>query len=220
MLLTRRTAGRALIATAAAAAMLLALPGAIGTTHAAAPDSNEAKAFLQELADRTIATLNQKELTQPQRIDAFRNLFATGFDVRSIGQFVAGRSWTKASEPQKVAYLQAFEDVTILTWALRFDQYSGEKLTIDRTREDGKAVLLESQIVRPGKESIRVDWRVEKGPNGWKILDIVAGGTSLAIAQRADYTAVIQQNNGEFDSLIRALRDKRHKLRQQAKLEN
>lgn len=218
MLLTRRMAGRALIATAAAASMLMALPGSIGPAMAAPAD--EAKAFLQELADRTIATLNQKELSQPQRIDAFRSLFSQGFDVRSIGQFVAGRSWTKASEPQKVAYLQAFEDVTILTWALRFDQYAGEKLTIDRTREDGKAILLESQIVRPGKDSIRVDWRVEKGPNGWKILDIVASGTSLAIAQRADYTAVIQQNNGEFDGLIRALRDKRQKLRQQAKLEN
>jgi len=217
MLLTRRMAGRA-IATAAVAAMLLTLPASIGSALAAPAD--EAKAFLQELADRTIATLNQKELSQPQRIDAFRNLFSKGFDVRSIGQFVAGRSWTRASEPQKIAYLQAFEDVTILTWALRFDQYAGEKLTIDRTREDGKAVLLESQIVRPGKDSIRVDWRVEKGPNGWKILDIVAGGTSLAIAQRADYTAVIQQNNGEFDGLIRALRDKRQKLRQQAKLEN
>jgi len=217
MLLTRRMAGR-VIASAAVASMLLALPGANGAALAAPAD--EAKAFLQELADRTIATLNQKELSQPQRIDAFRSLFSQGFDVRSIGQFVAGRSWTKASEPQKVAYLQAFEDVTILTWALRFDQYAGEKLTIDRTREDGKAVLLESQILRPGKDSIRVDWRVEKGPNGWKILDIVAGGTSLAIAQRADYTAVIQQNNGEFDGLIRALRDKRQKLREQAKLEN
>ncbi|MCC6468832.1 MAG: ABC transporter substrate-binding protein, partial [Alphaproteobacteria bacterium] len=41
-----------------------------------------------------------------------------------------------------------------------------------------------------------------------------------AIAQRADYTAVIQQNNGEFDGLIRALRDKQKKLRQQAKLED
>lgn len=218
MLLTRRFAGRALIATAAAASMLLALPGAIAPASAAAAD--EAKSFLQDLADRTISTLNQKQLSQQERIDAFRNLFSQGFDVRSIGQFVAGRSWSRATEPQKVAYLQAFEDVTILTWALRFDQYAGEKLAIDRVREDGKAVLLESSIVRPGKDSIRVDWRVEKGPNGWKILDIVAGGTSLAIAQRADYTSVIQQNNGEFDGLIKALREKRQKLRQQAKLEN
>jgi phospholipid transport system substrate-binding protein len=139
--------------------------------------------------------------------------------VPSIGQFVAGRAWTKATEPQKLAYLKVFEEVTILTWALRFEQYSGEKLSIERVREDGKAVMLESLIVRPGKDSIRVDWRIEKGKNGYKILDIVAEGTSLAIAQRADYTAVIQQSNGEFDGLIRALRDKQKKLRQQAKLE-
>jgi len=179
-----------------------------------------AKAFLQSLADRTIETLNHKELSMPQRIEAFRRLFAEGFDTHTIGRFVAGRAWTRASEPEKLAYLQVFEDVTILTWALRFDQYAGERLAIDRLREEGKAVMIESSIVRPGRESIRVDWRVEKGGDGYKILDIVAEGTSLAVAQRADYSAVIQQANGQFDALIKALRAKREKLRQQAKLEN
>ncbi|MCC7046389.1 MAG: ABC transporter substrate-binding protein [Alphaproteobacteria bacterium] len=216
---TRRLVG-GLIASAAVAFILQAAPPAAQSAMAASEHAEGAKAFLQSLADRTITTLNQKQLDQPQRIDAFRHLFAEGFDVPSIGQFVAGRAWTKATEPQKIAYLKVFEEVTILTWALRFEQYSGEKLSIEKIREDGKAVLLESLIVRPGKESIRVDWRIEKGKNGYKILDIVAEGTSLAIAQRADYTAVIQQSNGEFDGLIRALRDKQKKLRQQAKLEN
>jgi len=204
-----------LIAAAALVAAFQAAPAKAASDYA-----EGAKAFLQSLADRTITTLNQKQLAQPQRVDAFRQLFSEGFDVRSIGQFVAGRAWTRATEPQKVAYLQAFEEVTILTWALRFDQYKGEKLSIERVREDGRAVLLESLILRPNKDPIRVDWRVEKGKDGYKILDIVAEGTSLAIAQRADYTAVIQQNNGEFDGLIRALRDKQKKLRQQAQLEN
>jgi phospholipid transport system substrate-binding protein len=215
-MLTRRLVG-GLFATAAAVALVQAVPCA---ATAASEHAEGAKAFLQSLADRTITTLNQRQMAQKDRVDAFRSLFAEGFDVRSIGQFVAGRAWTKASEPQKVAYLQVFEEVTVLTWALRFDQYKGEKLSIEKVREDGKAVLLESLIVRPGKEPIRVDWRIEKGKDGYKILDIVAEGTSLAIAQRADYSAVIQQNNGEFDGLIRALRDKQKKLRQQAQLEN
>ena len=215
---TRRLVG-GLIATAAVAVLLQASPPAALSAMAASDHAEGAKAFLQSLADRTITTLNQKALPQPERVDVFRRLFAEGFDVRSIGQFVAGRAWTKATEPQKIAYLQVFEDVTILTWALRFDQYAGEKLSIERVREEGKAVLLESLIVRPGKDSIRVDWRIEKGKDGYKILDIVAEGTSLAIAQRADYSAVIQQSNGEFDGLIRALRDKQKKLRQLAKLE-
>lgn len=217
-MLTRRKLGRFLAVSALAGT--LGLFGAAPQAAAVSADADGAKAFLQQLADRTIATLNQKQLSQPQRIEAFRDLFSEGFDVPSIGQFVAGRAWSKATEPQKIAYLKVFEEVTILTWALRFDQYAGEKLSIERVREDGKAVLLESLIVRPGKESIRVDWRIEKGRNGYKILDIVAEGTSLAIAQRADYTAVVQANNGEFEGLIRALRDKREKLRQQAKLEN
>lgn len=212
-MLTRRSVGMAL-AIMATTALLPSRPA-----RAASEYAEGARNFLQELADRTIRALQQKDLPPPQRIDTFRRLFADGFDVPTIGRFVAGRSWQRATEPQKTAYLQVFEDVTILTWALRFDSYSGEKLEVDKVREDGKAVILETSIVRPNKSSIRVEWRIEKGPNGYKILDIIAEGTSLAIAQRADYAAVIQQSNGEFDGLIRALRNKREKLRQAAKLE-
>ncbi|MCK6449424.1 MAG: ABC transporter substrate-binding protein [Alphaproteobacteria bacterium] len=213
-MLTRRGVGMALLMMTAAA--LLSPPE---HARAASEHAEGARSFLQGLADRTIAVLNQKDLPPPKRIQTFRQLFADGFDVPTIGRFVAGRSWQRATEPQKTAYLQVFEDVTILTWALRFDQYAGERLEIDRVREDGKAVILESSIIRPGKGSIKVEWRIEKGKDGYKILDIIAEGTSLAIAQRADYSAVIQQSNGEFEGLIRALRDKREKLRQQAKLE-
>jgi phospholipid transport system substrate-binding protein len=212
-MLTRRAVGIAILSAA------LAASAAVRPAAAASEYAEGARQFLQNLADRTIEVLNKKDLTQPQRIEVFRQLFAEGFDVPTIGKFVAGRAWTKATDPQKAAYLAVFEDVTILTWALRFDQYAGEKLVIDNLREEGKAVLLESSIIRPGKPSIRVDWRIEKGSEGYKILDIVAEGTSLAIAQRADYTAVVQQNQGQFDGLIKALRDKRQKLRQQAKLE-
>jgi phospholipid transport system substrate-binding protein len=212
-MLTRRVVGIAVFAAALVAAAL------VRPAAAASENAEGARAFLQDLADRTIAVLNRKETSSPQRIETFRRLFADGFDVPAIGKFVAGRAWTKATDPQKTAYLAVFEDVTILTWALRFDQYAGEKLVIDSLREEGRAVLLESSIIRPGKSPIRVDWRIEKGGQGYKILDIVAEGTSLAIAQRADYSAVIQQSNGQFDGLIKALRDKREKLRREAKLE-
>lgn len=211
-MLTRRAVGIAIVLAA-----LAAVP--VSPAAAASENAEGARVFLQDLADRTIAVLNQKDLSSPKKIETFRRLFADGFDVPAIGKFVAGRAWTKATDPEKAAYLSVFEDVTILTWALRFDQYAGEKLSIDKLREEGKAVLLESSIIRPGKPSIRVDWRIEKGGHGYKILDIVAEGTSLAIAQRADYSAVIQQSNGQFDGLIKALRDKREKLRREAKLE-
>lgn len=212
-MLTRRAVGIAILAAAMAAG------AAMRPAAAASENAEGARAFLQDLADRTIAVLNKKDIGSPQKIYTFRKLFTGGFDVPAIGRFVAGRAWIKATDPEKTAYLAVFEDVTVLTWALRFEQYSGEKLVIDNLREEGKAVLLESSIIRPGKPPIRVDWRIEKGGSGYKILDIVAEGTSLAIAQRADYSAVVQQSNGQFTGLIKALRDKREKLRREAKLE-
>ena len=40
------------------------------------------------------------------------------------------------------------------------------------------------------------------------ILDIVIEGISLAVTQRSEFVSVIEQNNGEIDSLISLLEEK------------
>ncbi|MGQ0677664.1 MAG: MlaC/ttg2D family ABC transporter substrate-binding protein [Rhodospirillales bacterium] len=173
--------------------------------------------FVKELADGAIATINEKGLPLDRRIAKFRALFLDGFDVPTIGRFVMGRAWARATEEQQRAYLKAFEEVTLLTWALRFNEYSGETLKLTATRAEGRVAFVESQVVRPGRDPVRVEWRIERPAGQYKIMDIAVEGSSMAVAQRADFSSVLQQNQGKVDGLIAALDRKLAQLADKAK---
>ncbi len=173
--------------------------------------------FVKELADSAIAVINEKNLPLDRRIEKFRQLFIGGFDVPTIAQFVMGRAWVRATDEQKQAYLKAFEGMTLLTWALRFSEYNGETLKLNNARSEGRIVFVDSTLIRPGRDPVRVEWRIERPAGAYKIMDIAVEGSSLAVAQRSDFAAVLQQNQGKVDGLIAALNTKLAQLTAKAK---
>ncbi|MCK6449425.1 MAG: ABC transporter substrate-binding protein [Alphaproteobacteria bacterium] len=207
MILSRRAA-----LAGAAATFVLA-----GQARAESAFGDGAGVFIKDLADRAIGVLNDRSMPVQRRVDSFRALFLEGFDVPTIAQFVMGRAWARATDEQRQTYLRVFEEVTLLTWALRFNEYAGETLKLDKTRvEGGRVAFVDSQVVRPGRDPVKVQWRIERPRGAYKILDIVVEGSSMAVAQRADYSAVLQQGNGKVDALIAALNTKLDQLNQKA----
>ena len=51
-----------------------------------------------------------------------------------------------------------------------------------------------------------VNWRVLKGPDGWKIVDVQAQGVWLAVVEQQDFTSTLANANGNIDVLINQLR--------------
>ncbi len=197
---------------------VLAASAALPPRGAHASDfSDGAGVFVKELADAAIAAINEKALPVDRRLAKFRELFIAGFDVPVIAQFVMGRAWARATDEQKAQYLKAFEEVTLLTWALRFNDYSGETLKVNSTRAEGRVAFVDSVVVRPGRDPVRVEWRIERPAGEYKIIDITVEGSSMAVAQRADYSAVLQQNQGKVGGLIAALNNKLAQLNAKAK---
>lgn len=193
------------------------LAAGLASMPAGASDfADGAGVFVKELADGAIGVINEKGLPLDRRIEKFRQLFLSGFDVPTIGQFVMGRAWTRATDEQKRSYLKTFEEVTLLTWALRFNEYNGETLKLNNTRAEGRIVFVESVVVRPGRDPVRVEWRIERPAGSYKIMDIAVEGSSMAVAQRADFAAVLQQNQGKVDGLIAALNAKLTQLTDKA----
>ncbi|MCH7795062.1 MAG: ABC transporter substrate-binding protein, partial [Proteobacteria bacterium] len=42
--------------------------------------------------------------------------------------------------------------------------------------------------------------------DGYRIVDIVAEGISIAVTLRSEYTSVLKQSGGDIDALVRKLR--------------
>jgi phospholipid transport system substrate-binding protein len=202
---------RALLASTAAIFVLGAL---MPRMLLAADVTKEAAAFVSKLADHTIAILKDKSLGKDGRVHALGDVFLDGFDVQAIGRFVLGRYWTGASQPERDEYLGVFKDFVVQTYAIRFNSYAGEVFKVVGTAADGdNGALVTSNIGSPGEDPARVEWRVRQEPAGYKIVDVIVEGVSLAITQRSEFAAVLQANAGSVAKLTATLRDKINQLK-------
>jgi len=193
-----------------AGATLLAAPaGAADKT----PD--DAKAFIQNLAQQAITTVAQRELADGERNDRFRRLFVASFDLPQISQFVLARYWRTATPDQQQEFIKEFQEMQVLNWAQRFKDYKGENLAVTASAKDGdKGFVVESQLNHPPAQPMPVQWKVHQADDGQlKVTDIVVEGVSMAITQRSDYNSMLQGNGGKLDALLTALRTKVDQMR-------
>ena len=134
--------------------------------------------------------------------------------MEGIGRFLLGRYWRMASPEDREAYLKAFNESIVYTYTARFDEYSGQRLVVDGSREDGQFVLVNTRLVDPkGGPDVRVEWRLIRQGDGFKVADVVIEGVSMSVTQRQEYASVIQSGGGEVKALIKALNDRMARLK-------
>jgi phospholipid transport system substrate-binding protein len=189
-----------------ALARILVLVLAFGATVARADD---ASGFISDLGKRAIDVLTAK-VDDGQREQQFLALFEEGFDVPAISRFVLGPYWRAASEPQRDEFQKLFKAYIVHAYAVRFNQYTGQQMQIKGSRQDGDAVVLVASLIdgAPGGPPIKVDWRVGKSGEGYKIVDVIVEGISMAVTERQEFASVIQRNNGQVEALLKLLREK------------
>jgi phospholipid transport system substrate-binding protein len=184
------------------------LAGWTGPVTASAKADSPA-GFIADLGDRAIRTLADTSVGDSRRHIQFRTLFLEGFDVRALSLYAIGRYWRKASKDERVEYQRLFTEFIVNTYASRFGQYSGEKLKVTGERAiKGKDTIVHSEILRPKGAPVRVDWRVRMRKSGYKVIDIIVEGVSMAITQREEFSTVIRRNGGSVEGLISELRAK------------
>jgi phospholipid transport system substrate-binding protein len=180
----------------------------LGAGGVRADDAVAARAFIDELADKAIAALTVKDISQEERFRRFRVLLNEHFAVKTIGQWVLGRHWRRASTEERQEYLNLFEDLIVDTYADRFKRYSGDKLDItDAVPRGKKDTIVSTLISRPdGGPPINVDWRVRHVRDIMRIVDVIVEGVSMGQTQRSEFASVIRANGGGVKGLLDQLR--------------
>ncbi len=193
-------------AAAILAAMLLA---ALFAGQARAQAAQDAGRFLTELTDRAVDQLTEPGLSDDEQARRFRSLIGEGFDIPAIGRFVLGRYWRRASEAEQVVFLATFEDLIVHRFLPLFAEYSGDKISVGVARpfkSNPNFINVSSKLLRDEGETVRIDWRVRRRDDGYRIVDVVAEGISIAVTLRSEYTSVLKQNGGDVGALVRKLR--------------
>ena len=171
---------------------------------------NDPGSYVMEMTTEAINTLTDNSTSQNEKESQFGKLFDKNFDVPSISRFVLGKYWKQASLDQKKKFIKAFRNYVVKTYSSRFNEYSGEQLTLLNFENESNPKIF---VVHTGLEiedasMIMIDWRIGKKKDRFVILDIIIEGISLAVTQRSEFVSVIDQNEGSIDKLISLLKEK------------
>ena len=171
---------------------------------------NDPGAYVMEITKNAINVLTNASVDQNNKEVQFGELFDKNFDVPSISRFVLGKYWKQASLDQKKKFIKAFRNYIVKTYSSRFNEYSGEQLTLLNFENESnpKIFIVHTGLERDGATMIKVDWRIGKKKDSYVILDIIIEGISLAVTQRSEFVSVIDQNDGSIDKLISLLKER------------
>lgn len=191
-----------------------------GLAMAAAPglvfaqETQDAGKFIAAFAQNGIVDILAANISAVEKQKRFRDMFKRDFDIPAIGRFVLGRFSKGVPPADQQAFDGLFEDVIVYTWSRRFSEYNGQTLKVVSTAPDGEGSLVHSTVIGKGGDSFNVDWRVRKRPDGFKVVDVIVGGVSMAITYRQEYSNIIGQNGG-FTGLLTQLRQQVDTLKSQ-----
>ncbi len=174
-----------------------------------------AMSFIQAMEKEAIASLTDPDKPREDRVAAFRMIFNERFAVQSIARWTLGRNWRRANEEERTEFLKLFEELMVVTYVDRFQNYSGEGIEIQKAVPvDENRATVHSIIPRPeesGGKPITVLWRVGRQGDIFKVLDVVVEGASMSITMQREFTAIIK-NTGGVSGLISELKKKTEQL--------
>ncbi|MEM7058724.1 MAG: ABC transporter substrate-binding protein [Pseudomonadota bacterium] len=193
---------RRILLTGAAA---IAVMGSANT--ALALSESDAKDHVSKTLDDLLALLRTPG-NATSRAPRLRQIMETRANVPQLAKFSAGRVWREMSGDQQSRFVDAFSHFISITYARRFDEYSGDpKIALGRSRDAGrKGWLVETPINLPNGEKAAVEWLVSDRAGSTQVVDLIVEGISMAVTQREEIGVKFKQRGNDVEALIKDLK--------------
>ena len=192
---------RALFPLAAAMFACVAVP------HPARAD-NGAVEPIRQLTDGLTRIMKAGHSTSfSQRFDMFAPVIDQTFDLTAILKASVGTAWDTLSRDQQATLLKAFRSYTVASYVNGFDDDSERLVVNPQPRTDGDEQIVRVRIIPSAGEEHKLDHVLQRGPTGWRVVDILADGAISRVAvQRSDFRQLMRQ--GGVSALTQSLENK------------
>ncbi len=172
-------------------------------------DPPDPRGFIDGLVAGALRTLRDPDLPRAEREASLGAMLTQNFDLPRIARYVLGRYWTTASEEDRRAFTALFQQWVVRTYSVRLAQYSAETVKVTGSRpESATGAVVTSEIVHPSGPPTRVEWRLRREGDTYRVIDIDVEGVSMALTERDQIAATIQRGGGTVASLNRTLEEK------------
>jgi phospholipid transport system substrate-binding protein len=138
------------------------------------------------------------------------------FDFRAMTQLAVGKYWREASPAQQKSLENAFRMLLVNTYTASMNTANlsaAEAVDVKPVETKGQNdVVVRTLLKTTGRQPIPVDYRMVKGPEGWKVYDVIVENLSLVTNYRSSFASEIQRTG--IDGLVKALENKNRELAQ------
>ena len=131
-------------------------------------------------------------------------------DISGIGMYALGKHKKSMSEDEKTKYKKLFKSYFLKSFSSRLVDYTDPKINvISQKKINEKYTIVNSLLEATSKRpQVKIDWRIyTKNPEKPLIRDLIVEGLSLARTQKEEFNSVIQNNDGDLNSLFKTLEE-------------
>ena len=183
-----------------------------------AVQAGSASAAVQSTQEKVRASLTAWFKSQgPARTRAkeqARKAVAELIDFDTLAKETLGKKWNELSPKDRARYTAALKGAMEANYLTKMRE--GKTGDVERLRievlgedpQDGRVVVRTK--VHAGDDTVAIDYVMEKGPKGWRAVDVITEGVSLAETYREQVGKLLQKKT--INDVIATLERKRKQL--------
>jgi phospholipid transport system substrate-binding protein len=170
--------------------VVLALPAG-----AASPAAGVIEEFYATLLD---TMKNAEKLGFNGRREKLAPAIDKAYNLPLMARLSVGPQWKSLSAEEQKRFVAGFRELTLSTYAARFDGYSGEKLVVEADNQDAQGgKIVHTKLVKSDGEPIQLNYLMRQEGEAWKIIDVYLKGTVSELAtRRSEFSSVLRRDGG------------------------
>ncbi len=165
--------------------------------------------LIKEIVDQASIILSSDDPVE-SKIIKLNDIAERSVDINGIGMYTLGKYRKSISEEDKSKYQKLFKSYFLKSFSSRLVDYTDPKINvISEKKVSDKYTIVNSVLeANKGRPEVKIDWRIyTKNPEKPLIRDLMVEGLSLARTQKEEFNSVIQNNNGDINSLFKVLEE-------------
>jgi phospholipid transport system substrate-binding protein len=184
----------------------------------------KSEAYVATNAANVLAALKNPELDKAQRSAKFNEYMDQFANIELISNFVIGKYSRRFTEAELDVYHAAFREYALTVYEAELDKFRGESISVEGSTDRNSRDSIVDTVIRSAEgEEMSVRWRVLTRDGEYQVVDValnIEGNLVwLAIEQRAQFLALLDQNFGSADVLIDKLHDMTATLHEEMRAE-
>ena len=172
-------------------------------------NSIEPDIFVQSTVNRASSTLSGNN-TKEERIAELKKIAIDTVDIKGIGFYSLGKHRKGLSQDKINEYSEAFKSYFLNSFSSRLAEYSNPVIEVDSKEvlNENYTIVSSTLVATEKRPAIKIDWRIyTKNTDKPLIRDLIIEGLSLARTQKEEFNSIIQNAEGDVETLIKSLRE-------------